>query len=255
MYAVEIKSRIAKVNDEQRQFMAFDGLLSSMRMNGQLLGREIFVVRRKRELVSQFVIPERDALDGSHNNKYVNMRLKELATVGLGAITVRALGDINDGAVCDCKVRKAYCIYSDYQYMNSPLRCMTCFGPVPLYSLPSSYGDEYSDIITWASDFESCHRLYMNDAVGERFAMNQMYKLDSALTRSGLDICARILKATGKKTYYFLRKHSGKSMEDERARKCPSCGGDWLLKKRLHPSCDFLCRKCQLGSNIAMGIY
>ena len=254
MYPVELSCRIRRRGDSDAQYQAFDRLLYSLRMNGQVLGRELVAFERKTAFAANVLLPERNALDPTNNNSYVDERLERLAKAGLGKMKVRDQGDIDDDITCTCGRRRELVIYADYTYFHSPLKCLSCFDPVPLYRIPQTGVDEYVDIITWASDYEGCHRLYMNDVGVDRFVTRQMYSLDSALTKRGLEVCQRIRELTGRKTYYFLRKLGGTNMKREKGRRCPSCGGEWLLKKRRH-CFDFKCSKCCLLSSIGTGVY
>lgn len=253
MYPIEISSRIKKRDNADVQYNTFDNLLSSLRMNGQVLGSELVAFERKTAFAANVILPERNALDPRHNNSHVNEHLKGLAKAGLGPLQVREQGDVDEDITCKCRARCEYVLYSHYTYFHSPLKCLFCFDPVPLYRIPPTGVDEYDDIIRWSGDYEACHRLYMNDVGVDRFATRQMSCTDSALAKQGLDICRRIREATGRKTYYFLPKFGGKSMAKEKERKCPSCGGEWLLKKRLHYF-DFKCPACCLLSWIATGV-
>jgi predicted nucleic acid-binding Zn ribbon protein len=91
----------------------------------------------------------------------------------------------------------------------------------------------------------------MHCSVGERFATNQISKLDSSLTKLGLKVCDSIQEVTGKQTYYYLYKGSGKSYDSELARQCPSCNEAWYQQEPVHDIFNFMCKKCGLLSNIA----
>ena len=104
------------------------------------------------------------------------------------------------------------------------------------------------------SDYQSCDSLQMNCAVGERFAIKQLSKLDSPLTKVGLDVCKTIQEVTGKKTYYYLYKGNGKSIKTEKERKCPGCNKPWYQDVAVHNKFDFKCVDCGLLSNIAYNL-
>lgn len=61
-----------------------------------------------------------------------------------------------------------------------------------------------------------------------------MSKIDSSLSQRGIEICNQITNLTGISTYYYLYRHNDQKRSVEEKRKCPSCGGDWLLKEPLH---------------------
>jgi predicted nucleic acid-binding Zn ribbon protein len=94
----------------------------------------------------------------------------------------------------------------------------------------------------------------MNCSTGERFALNQLEKIDSSLNKRGLEICKKISNLSKKPVYYFLYKNSGIDKRNELERKCPLCGGNWLLKSELHNLFMFKCDKCFIISNIAYSL-
>ena len=138
--------------------------------------------------------------------------------------------------------------------MESPLKCADCFGIEPLYKIPKTADEEYHNIISWQSNYQSCDSLQMNCTVGEKFGTSQLSKYNSQLTQQGLKVCQSIEKVTGKKVYYYLYKYTAKSHKTELARKCPNCKGDWHLPEPLHNKFDFKCDKCNLLSNIAWDV-
>ncbi|MFA0698754.1 DUF2310 family Zn-ribbon-containing protein, partial [Vibrio sp. 10N.222.49.C9] len=52
-------------------------------------------------------------------------------------------------------------------------------------------------------------------------------------------------------TYYYLYQVGGESLKQEQQRKCPKCGGEWLLDEPLHDMFHFKCDSCRLLSNIS----
>lgn len=229
-------------------------LLGAWRMNGQIVGKEFLIAQTESGLEVYVDAPETDSLTEKFNNKYVNKNLSEIGEKGVvSKITV--LGIEPDSAMlCECENVKSYILFTDYLSLESPLKCFKCFGIVPLYKIPKTVDEEYHDIISWQSDYQSCDSLQMNCTVGERFGINQLSNYDSQLSRNGLKVCRSIEKVTGKNVFYYLYKYNAKSYRKELLRKCPKCGGDWHLKKTLHNRFDFMCKKCKLLSNIAWDV-
>jgi len=125
---------------------------------------------------------------------------------------IRLIGDEPESArVCSCNETEAYVLFTTYISLESPLRCLACFGVIPLYRIPKTADGEYHDIVSWKSDYQSCDSLQMNCKVGERWATNQLSKVDSQLTVLGLSICRTIERISGKRVYYYLYKYNGKS--------------------------------------------
>lgn len=50
---------------------------------------------------------------------------------------------------------------------------------------------------------------------------------------------------------YLVEIGRGLSAADEKARSCPSCGGEWALAAPLHEIFDFKCDSCRLVSNLS----
>ncbi|MGL5288022.1 MAG: DUF2310 family Zn-ribbon-containing protein, partial [Aeromonas sp.] len=74
---------------------------------------------------------------------------------------------------------------------------------------------------------------------------------DSRLYRRGSDLAKRLEALSAIPTYYYLYRVGGISGAQERARLCPSCGGEWALTEPLHQIFDFKCDQCRLVSNLS----
>jgi predicted nucleic acid-binding Zn ribbon protein len=253
MYSAIIEISPKSNEDEKDYSDLLCLLLGCFRKNGQILGRQYPISLNKNVFSAYVSIPAKDSLDPKYNNKYVTDAYLELG--GDEVITFRILGvDPESGKLCECNNRKSLIIFTNYLSIESPISCGNCFGSVPLYEIPKSYEDEYYRIICWESDYQACDQLQMNCAVGERFAINQMTKSDSALNKIGIEISRTLSEKCNVPVYYYLFKGSGKSHEIEQKRVCPSCSGEWLLEKPFHEIFDFKCENCNLLSNIAWNI-
>lgn len=255
MYTTKINCRIRKVSDADKQQNAVNLLLGSWRGNGQILGEQFLIAKRKGSYTIIVNVPEKDSLSLKFDNKYTAEYRKTLCTTGLSKPITKILGKEPESAkICQCRTPKYYILYTNYLSLETPLRCGDCFGVVPLYRIPKTYDDEYHDIIIWQSDYQACDSLQMNCIVGEKFGLNQMFNINSMLTKSGMEVCSSIRKVTKKKTYYYLCHGIGKSYNKEISRRCPSCNGKWHQKEPIHNIFDFMCKKCGLLSNIAWNI-
>jgi len=230
-------------------------LLGALRMNGQILGKEFPLAKTSDGYLTQVMLPAADALDRSHWNTYVAQRMEDLHKADLAAPSVTYVGPEPTACEpCRCEIRTALVLFTTYVCLESPLRCLQCFLPIPLYEMPPTRSEEYSDIISWQSNYQACDTLQMNCSVGERFGTRQLSTFDSALTKEGREICARIDANRGQPAYYYLCRGSGRSVEAETARRCPSCGARWLRAEALHGKFDFQCDKCHLLSNVAWSV-
>ena len=232
---------------------AIDMLLSALRMNGQVCGREMLTADTPDCYISSILLPEATALQETHNNRYVNDALKKIQDAGLSAPECFATEDMDSRGVCVCETPQSLFLYATYVSLDSPLRCGDCGLSRPLYRVPPTKEEEYNDIICWQSDYQCCDRLQMNCRNLERAAMRQLSRLDSSLSRDGLAICRRICELTGIPTYHYLYRYGGRSLRKERQRLCPACQSEWLLAEPWHDF-DFKCDKCRLISNIAHNV-
>ena len=85
----------------------------------------------------------------------------------------------------------------------------------------------------------------------EHAALHEICDVDSVLFRRGWDLRGRIEYITKVPTYYYQYRVGGQSLESEKARKCPKCGGEWLLDEPLHDIFHFKCDDCRIVSNIS----
>ena len=115
----------------------------------------------------------------------------------------------------------------------------------------SKYDDHgYMPILSWETNYISCDSLQMNCEVGERWALNQMQNVKSALTKQGLRICQKIESITDTPTYYYLYNYR-KYKDVALSMVCPNCKSNWRLKDRLHDLYDFKCDDCRLLSTVS----
>ncbi len=229
---------------------SLNDLLAVMRMNGQICGREWSLITTPEGYATFVIVPEQDALEDRHRNKYVHKALDALGSAGLSQPILTVLGeDIDGDEICTCGVPEMYILYTNYLSLESPLRCGNCYLPVPLYRLPPTYEDEYSDIICWQSDYQSCDSLQMNCQTLERAATREISRVDSSLSLRGRDICNKIFEMTGRPTYYYLYPSGSRNPAQALKRRCPSCNGEWRSDPPWHRF-DFKCDICRLVSRI-----
>lgn len=233
------------------------GLLCAWRMNGQLQiqNRSWGIYAQDGIYSVEVLIPAIDALSTVHNSIYADKRLTEFQENGLPLPKIEILGrEIECLAECTCVNRSAYILFNTYLSLESVVRCADCFNPIPLYTLPYIGSDEHYEIVNWAHAYECCDALQMGCVVLERSCMREMFDVHSNLSRTGLSISQQLAEQAGIPVYYYLYKHNGRSLRQETARKCPSCGEDWLLSEAWHDMFDFRCDQCHLLSNIAYSV-
>ncbi len=231
-----------------------NGYLSALRMNGQVCGRE-WTSRLEKDKCCVFVnTPEPCALDERFFSEFVRKAVATAATDGV-EITSQLVGESIEGAkLCSCTDPSGFALFTTFLSLESPIRCMDCFGVIPLYRFSPLQSGEFYEVICWQSDYQSCDRLQMNCSVLEEPATAQLSELDSSLTSTGRDICTTMSNATGKPFYYYLYRASGSDFFTEQQRRCPSCSGAWSTDRSIHNLFDFKCDHCHLLSNIAWDV-
>ncbi len=251
MYLSELRFIIKPERNKENILDAIEILFGALRMNGQIIGKEFPGGYLENTYYAYLMLPDEDSLDLKYSNAYVINALDKLTENEVSIdISIRGIEPYS-APVCKCHSPASYILYTNYTLMESPIRCSDCFGTIPLYKLPIAINSEYGDILSWESDYKACDTLQMNCSTGERFAISQMSKYDSSLTKRGLDICKRVNKLAGKPMYYYLYHPIGRGKKSEMRRKCPSCDDEWLLNEQLYGFVNFKCDKCNLLSNIA----
>ena len=195
---------------------------------------------------------EKDSLDTKNNNHYVNKQIDKIESLCNSKIKISTQGTCysTPTTVCTCPKPDYYILTTNYLSIDSPITCGGCNKSVPLYQLPKYYDYGYMPILSWESNYQSADTLQMNCEIGERWALNQMQEVDSALTKQGLNICKKIEELTGIPTYYFLHNYK-KERGDVTQKKCPKCKNQWHLKEPLHDFYDYKCDNCKLLSLIS----
>ena len=252
MYTAELRFKINREHEAEERDAAVDFLLGSLRQNGQVLGREFPYAHVGKSVRAFVMLPEASSLVESHHNKYVQKALSALTEVGLDRPHVTLLDA--DSAEPEKKTIHEFILYTNYLALESPLRSGATFSPVPLYSIPPTYDNcEYYDILCWQSDYQACDTLQMNCVTGERFALRQMSDVHSSLSERGRMICDHITELTSLPTYYYLHRYKLRTQwRKEIQRRCPNCGGTWLLDQSWHLF-DFKCDACRLLSVVSPG--
>jgi predicted nucleic acid-binding Zn ribbon protein len=254
MYMTELQFHLKENKESQQVEHAIYSLLSALRNNGQIIGAEFSVAKNVLTYHSFVMIPELNSLDKSICNKHVELGFSNLEKLGT-TFTHKIIGEeVCSDPVCKCSSPGSYILYTRYLLMNSPLRCGDCFGVIPLYKIPPTDDDEYKDIIWWQGEYLSFDSIQLSCGFGERYGKRQISRYDSRLSKQGLDICSNISELTGRKTYYYLYRDTSYRRGVEMKRKCPCCGGEWILDKPLHDLFDFCCNKCGLLSNISWAV-
>ncbi len=246
--SIEIKSNVNKgeLCDE------FDLLAAYYRGSGQTQGRVESQFIDKNKIVCLPYTLERNSLNKKYNNFYVNRQSKLIEELCVSKLKIKLVGKshYNYRGTCKCIKSSFFILITNYTSIDSVITCGDCNKSIPLYKLPiySDYG--YMDVLRWESNYISCDRLQMNCEVGEKWAMNQMQKVDSALSNQGMKICEKITSLTNIPTYYYLYNYRNKRFEKGN-KHCPVCNSNWSVKRILLNTYDYKCDKCKIISNIS----
>lgn len=225
---------------------AIESLLAAWLRCGHLVVYPSALVRLADSIRATAVAADREALAEDHAGPTVR---SEMAAVRAAGTEIRAavVGPHASGvATCACLERTEYMLFTRFLEEASPLRCGSCFGPVPLYRVPTEPGREHVDVLGWQDDYRACDTLQMHCGVGERFGERQMRDVGSALTRFGRELCASLELRLGAPVYYVLYDPRLRLRGASPKRPCPICGGAWLLAEPLHGFIRSRCEPCRL---------
>jgi len=230
-------------------------LLAAWHKNGQIASRDWPLATTSDGIITQVLIPAANALSNRFANRYVKEALRRYRKLTLMSPAISVVGPHPESApACKCSIRPGYILFTNYLSTESPVQCSKCFRPVPLYLLPPTHDEEYLDILGWMADYKACDTLQMHCTVGERFGEQQMSNPDSALSQQGRILCNALQAKLKRKVYYYLHKSRGRSLSDERKRRCPVCHRKWILESTWHKLFHFRCDRCRLVSNIASSL-
>ena len=231
-----------------------EGFLGALRMNGQVCGREWPIYLQEGRCAAIVLSPEQGSLDPKYHGEYVKKRVREADALGISMTFATVAEDCSGADICRCTDPSAYILYTTFISLESPIRCLDCFLPAPLYKFPVMSSGEYYEVIRWQSDFQSCDALQMNCAVLERACTRQISDVHSNLSRIGRQNCNALADLSGKPFYYYLYRGHGRNTNSERKRRCPSCEQPWRLENPLHSLFHYKCDQCRLLSNFAWNL-
>ncbi len=255
METCEIRFRSVRIRDRRAGDTWIQTYLGALAQNGQIAGgTPVAAVHGGYRAFVSAAAP--DALDTRHSSKFVRRAVAELVSAGFEPPTYRIVGTEPDARPpCACRQRPYLFLYTDFLTNDSPVRCGRCSDPVPLYRLPATTAEgTFLNVLRWQSAYQSMDSLHIGSGAGEQYAQRQLSDVRSVLSRDGRAVAAALERKTRRKVYYYLMKPGGRSLSHEMRRRCPSCGGTWLLKEPLHRIFDFRCDRCRLFSNIAFEV-
>ena len=188
MYVQEISIEIKTEADIDEVFEDLDLLISFYRSNGQTQGKIESQYLANKKIVCLPFTMEQDSLNKKFNNSYVTRQIKKIEKNCNAVLQFKTVGKTskNYKRPCQCEKPAFYILITDYITIEPPITCGTCNEKIPLYRLPIYYDDGYIPILSWETNYISCDSLQMNCEIGERWALNQMQKIDFQLSKQGL---------------------------------------------------------------------
>ncbi|NBV21325.1 MAG: hypothetical protein EBS05_05310 [Proteobacteria bacterium] len=218
-----------------------------LRDTGQIAGG--YSVSRKGARVRLLcVIPEPSSLEIRFLNSSGRKGWRHVVKLTKAAPVVKVTGE-SDGtpAYCSCAKRSAAYLFTTFLDVATPLMCGNCRGPIPFYRLRGLTRNAREGILSWRRVYQACDDLFIHSGFGERWGYRQLSRLDSGLTRDGLELRAQLESELKLPVFYYLIRYWGRGEAAESRRRCPGCGGAWLLDKK--EGCfEFRCVPCRLLS-------
>jgi predicted nucleic acid-binding Zn ribbon protein len=255
MFIAQIQFEILRKHDVEKQSDTIFALLIDLSHEGRILDETLNVFQKTGKFFTIVKIPEKDAFKQIKKNKYICEGLNKLGEVGLSEPHFEILGkDSEFSESCHCKTPSAFLLFTNFLSIQSPVKCFDCLYPIPLYRIKQTEPQQLRSALGWQNEYKACDLLQMHCGYSERFGISQLSKPTSGLSMLGLEICAEIKNLTNKNCYYYLYRANGKSLKQEKERKCPKCGGAWLLAEPFNGFIDFRCDRCHLLSNIAFSL-
>lgn len=250
MYVCQLKFDCLDDVDISTAQQCISALLDAYRYNGQIIGREFPITLAQQQFTVTFVCPEKDALAIKNNNQEVDMKLGSLSTFDLSVPEFQLTGLESQSDFVDlCAEPKQMVLYSTFVQSCSPVRCLEHFSPIPLYKLPEATRHA---LIKWQESYGACDQIQMNELTEVEFAaVNQLSNPDSELMKRGRTLANEVSEQSKAQVYLYLYRVGGESLEQEKQRKCPSCGGEWLMPSPMFDLFNFKCDSCLLVSNIS----
>ncbi|MDC0610420.1 Zn-ribbon-containing protein [Vibrio sp.] len=253
MYVVELKFECFDNTTFTAVERAINGLMEALRYNGQVLGREFPVIVGEGEFFVRAVCAEKNSLHPANHSDYVKVCLNRLTEAAVLAPKVKVLGqDLNSEQTAEDTRPEWQILYTTYVHTCSPLRDGTTLMPIPLYRNPATLNGDHKAVIKWQTEWQACDELQMaGGCKAEYAAVNEISNVNSDLFRRGWDLRGRIEYLTKIPTYYYQYQVGGVSLDEQKSRRCPKCGGEWYLPEPLHDIFHFKCDTCRIVSNLS----
>lgn len=251
MRAVEMDffPRAQTRGDESGQFddtlLWFIGILQK---DGHLLDNSDVVLELSDRVQVRAIAAADDALDQANWNVYALKCWADLKAMSIQKPQLRLIQENDDGdAACSCDASSSLMLFTTHLATTSPIDCMDCKRPIPLYRLPHlNQEDEHWTLRQWENQYKTLDQLYMNSWWGERMAYHQLSNPRSGFINDSRKVARELEKKVKKPVYVFLL-----HVYQQWGETCPRCNRDWIWNNTPSPLFHFKCDYCRLVSQEA----
>lgn len=207
-----------------------ENLLIYLHGNLQIISEDYQLIQENNHLRIPVTCPEQTSLESRYGHRSARHFLDCLRQKTRAELQIRPTGRAAD--FMDYRVPVSSEFYLLYGRDFSPVLCGETYQPIPLYCLPALEPqlNSYHELNRWHSIYQSLDTLWSMSHYGEKYALGQMQDVHSPLSRQGIALCRQIEQLTGVPTYYFLTNRRQWSEKQDKARKCPLTGNDWLIE-------------------------
>ena len=225
----------------------------ALRGHGQLAD-DYSVSRKGTQIRLLCIIPERCSLAARFHDPIGRKQLRQTLKLTTGAPVTQLTGEAEETPpYCSCRSRPSAHLFTHLFDDSTPLACGACRRAIPFYRLRNLSRDSQEALLRWQWAYQACDDLWIHSGFAERWAYGQLSRINSGLTVEGMELRAQVEKDLRLPVFYFLHRYSGRSEAAERKRRCPGCGGKWLLS-RPEGLFTFRCIRCRFLSEMAVDL-
>lgn len=145
------------------------------------------------------------ALDDKYRNTQVQQAEEHLLFITQGSqLTYQSLGFNPEVApACACETPSALQLYTAFREQSSPLRCLDCGLPVPLFFFSEmTLNTEIRERLhAWQRQYNAVEQLYADGDIARDWATAQLSDPNSALTQLGEQLAEELSVLLGKKVF------------------------------------------------------
>jgi hypothetical protein len=228
-----------------------ESYLASLLRNGQI---SEYLLSSSRPITAVVELPRPDAIDARHLSKWGRKALRRVRHAFGQTPSNSMIGHPSRRRWPSWKSADSLYLFTHAFDRQSPVCAFNSTDPLPLYTLPIS--DRLrEEVHSWALAYRDLDRVWLASGALEMAAYRQLADPSSLLSRTGRDLCAKIGRATRRRTYYYLTRYFGRRRNEE-ARRCPGCGGEWRANQHRPTTTEvarfeFCCHRCKLVSHVA----